>query len=351
MPLPTIVAVGVATPDLYFTQAETHDFYVEHNMLPAGQAGLYSRLLLDGPIEGRCFALDEAEDIIDEDADDQNSRFTVQGRALAAAACRTALTRARCQAADIGGLVVNTCTGYLCPGLTSYLVEDLDLPNSVKVIDVMGMGCGGAVPNLEVGCGLLSRTSGRPVLCVAVEICTATHMIDDDPGLTVSNCIFADGAAAVLLAETETGPGVQLLDFATGIFPRHREALRYRQQGGKLRNMLSARVPVIGADCLTRVTQRLLKEQGLDVGDVAWWAVHAGGTSVLDEVGRRLGLEGDELGTSRRIFETYGNMSSPTVLFVLDELLQSGRARGAGLLLGFGAGFSAFAALASGKTE
>ncbi len=349
MKIPFITAIGTANPDLYLTQTEAHEFYRSNDLLPEAQTALYERLMLNGPIKGRHIGLDRPEQIIGEGVDEQVERFTVQGRRILARACTEALHTAGIAPADVGGVVVNTCTGYLCPGLTSYLAEDLGLPNDVKIIDIMGMGCGSAIPNLECGCGLLARTRGRPVISAAVEICSATHLIDDDAGLTVSNSIFGDGAAAAVIEErTDDQPGLRLLDFETGLFTQYREELRYRTKGGRLRNTLTRKVPIIGANCVDEVAERILKRNGLVKSDVDWWAVHAGGTEVLRQVSKKMDIPLDRLAASNAVFEKYGNMSSPTVLFTLRDLMRTGDTQGTGLVLAFGAGFSAFAALAEG---
>jgi alkylresorcinol/alkylpyrone synthase len=214
----------------------------------------------------------------------------------------------------------------------------------------MGMGCGAAIPNLEAAAGMLARSGEGPVLSVAVEICTATIFPSHEPELVVSNSIFGDGAAAAVLDLSREGrPGglAQMVDFATGLFPQYREDLRYRTEGGRLRNHLTKRVPVIGARTVTEVASRLLARHGLSRNDIAWWAVHPGGTVVLTQVAKELELAPEALRFSYHVFENYGNLSSPSVLFVLREILDSGRPRPGqkGMLLAFGAGFSAFAAL------
>jgi alkylresorcinol/alkylpyrone synthase len=103
------------------------------------------------------------------------------------------------EAVEIAGLIVNTCTGYLCPGLSSYVAADLGLRPSIRFQDLMGMGCGAAVPNLEAAAGMLARSGEGPVLSVAVEICTATIFPSHELELVVSNSIFGDGAAAAVL--------------------------------------------------------------------------------------------------------------------------------------------------------
>jgi alkylresorcinol/alkylpyrone synthase len=214
----------------------------------------------------------------------------------------------------------------------------------------MGMGCGAAIPNLEAAASMLARSGEGPVLSVAVEICTATIFPSHEPELVVSNSIFGDGAAAAVLdlvPDNRPGGLAQMVDFETGLFPRYREDLRYRTEGGRLRNHLSKRVPVIGARTVTEVASRLLARHGLSRNDIAWWAVHPGGTVVLAQVAKELKLDGEALRFSYNVFENYGNMSSPSVLFVLREILDSGRPQPGqkGMLLAFGAGFSAFAAL------
>jgi alkylresorcinol/alkylpyrone synthase len=251
--------------------------------------------------------------------------------------------------AGIGGLVINTCTGYLCPGLTSYVSEQLGLDRGVKVFDLMGMGCGGAIPNIECAAGIIARNGGRPVISIAVEICSATMYLGPDPDLVISNSIFGDGAAAAIV-DAPDGPGrtpVKILDFETGLYPRHREDLRYRTENGRLRNVLSKRVPLIGAKVARETACRLLDRHGLSIEQIDFWAVHPGGTLVLEQIGEKLGLSEERLRFSYEIFSEYGNMSSPSVLFVLKRLLCQGKPQPGqkGLMLAFGAGFSAYAAL------
>jgi predicted naringenin-chalcone synthase len=144
-----------------------------------------------------------------------------------------------------------------------------------------------------------------------------------------------------------TGGLARVLDFASGVYPQHRNQLHYRQEGGRLRNVLSVKVPKIGAKTASEVLTRLLDRHHLAQNAIQWWAVHAGGTAVLDQVGRDLGLPETALRFSMDVFRNYGNMSSPSVLCALKRIIQHGRPRSGdlGVLLTFGAGFSAFAAL------
>jgi predicted naringenin-chalcone synthase len=342
--------LGTATPPLYITQNEAYEYLSTNFVLKPAEQGLYRRILLDGKIKGRYLGMDAKRDALETDPDRHLARFLKFGRTTAVAAARRALAEADIEPDEVAGLIVNTCTGYLCPGLSSYVAADLGLRSSISFQDLMGMGCGAAIPNLEAAAGILARNGEGPVLSIAVEICTATIFPSHEPDLVVSNSIFSDGAAAAVLdrdTHNRTGGLARMVDFATGIFPKYREDLRYRTEGGRLRNQLSKRVPVIGAHTATDVATRLLARHGLSRNDVAWWAVHPGGTVVLAQVAKKLELADEALRFSYNVFENYGNMSSPSVLFVLRKILDSKRPQPGqkGMLLAFGAGFSAFAAL------
>lgn len=139
-------------------------------------------------------------------------------------------------------------------------------------------------------------------------------MQDSDPALIVSNCIFGDGAAAVVLEPSNNTGYLTIRDFATGIYSKYREQLRYRTMpDGRLRNVLSKRVPVIGSKVIQEATERLLQPYELTIEDIPWWAVHAGGVAVLDQVQSRIDLPEGILQFSYDTFSNYGNMSSPTL--------------------------------------
>lgn len=344
-------ALATANPPLYVTQSEAYASYTRLFDLSQAEKEIYRRLLLEGPVKGRYIGMASTREATETHPDKLNARFLDHARRTAATAARRALNRAGYQAATLGGVVVNTCTGYLCPGLSSYLAQDLDLRTDIRTLDLTGMGCGAALPNLECASGLLKIDGSRPILSIAVEICSATLFMGPEPDLIVSNCIFGDGAAAVILAAGDndgtTGSPAEILAFSSVCHPRYREQLRYRHQDGRLRNHLTRRVPVIGAELAGQALNQLLEPRGLTRADIRWWAIHPGGTAVLEQVGEKLGLTDDDLRFSDAVFRTYGNMSSPSVLFALDNIVREGSPeRGnLGVLLAFGAGFSAFAAL------
>ncbi len=343
----TIQSAGTANPPLYMPQAQAFESLCALFSLTEKERALYETLMVRGPIRGRYLGMDAPEEAADTDQDRLIARFTKFARSTARAAAQQALDRAALSAADVDVLVVNTCTGYLCPGLTSYLVEDLGLRDNVRTLDVMGMGCGSAIPNMQAASGLLQWNDNQTALCVAVEMCTATLFMDPDPGVIVSNAIFGDGAAALVLQRGATRPGPAIVDVESLVQPEHREMLRYRTEQHRLRNVLSPRVPALGAEAAERVIDRLLQRHDLARDAVSHWIVHPGGTQVLSRFGKKLGLTAQALRHSYAVFEEYGNMSSPSVWFVWDRLLrEDAPSPGAwGVMLSFGAGFSAFGTL------
>jgi predicted naringenin-chalcone synthase len=194
-----LLALATANPQRYATQQEIYRFFEAHFDLQQAERDLYRQLLLDGPIHGRHIAVDDDEEMCSKDPDRQIERFLKHGRQIGSQAARSAMGQAGLQPTNVAGMVVNTCTGYLCPGLSSYLAEDLGLQNLTGVLDIAGMGCGAAIPNLEAASRMTQGAANGAILSIAVEICSATFFQGPEPDLVVSNSIFADGASAAVL--------------------------------------------------------------------------------------------------------------------------------------------------------
>src|SRR5829696_6519058 len=160
----------------------------------------------DNAIETRTLALDSLDEVFAIDADTLHRRFSAHAPRLAAAAGAEAMTDAGIQASDVDAVVVSTCTGYLCPGLTSHVIERLGLRPDVLAFDLVGQGCAAALPNWRLAQGLLGGDPRiRHALSVCVEISSAAMYLDDDPGVLISACLFGDGAgAAVLSSESDS---------------------------------------------------------------------------------------------------------------------------------------------------
>jgi alkylresorcinol/alkylpyrone synthase len=343
---PHIASVAVATPPCTLDQAElerlAHKHY--HERLSPRSMALIHALFSHPSIKRRSFALDDVEILLDEGPDERIARFTHWSVELAAQAVVKALARAGVGTGDVAGLIVNTCTGYICPGISTYLIEKLDLPRSVGAYDLVGSGCGGAIPNLELAGSLVRQHPDKVVVSVSVEICTATFQMGDDVSLLVSNTLFGDGAAAAVLWCRPQG--YELVASARRYVPEQRESIRYVHKNGQLHNQLSIKLPDLVRPAVAQVVAEVLAPQALRPADIRHWALHNGGDRVVNAVREELGLSEEQVSATRSVLCEYGNMSSPTVWFVLREIERRGVAAGAWcVMVAFGAGLSAHAYL------
>ena len=244
-------------------------------------------------------------------------------------------------------MVVSTCTGYLCPGLSGYVVERLGLRADVQAYDLVGQGCAAALPNMRLGYALLSANTCNNVLSICVEVSSAAMYLDNDPGVLISACLFGDGAgAAVLSRDPPQGTRrIEWVDSTSQTVPDHRTALMFEKRDGMLRNILSREVPALAAQYAQQVLKTVLGRAGLHKADVSAWIMHAGGRDVLHALERSLKLTGSDLGYSAAMLREYGNMSSAFVYFVLQAALRDNAPGGWWWLSTFGAGFSCHGAL------
>src|ERR1019366_5513314 len=266
---------------------------------------------------------------------------------LAADAGRTALQRATLAPQAIDAVIVSTCTGYLCPGLTGYVIERLGLRRDTLGFDLVGQGCAGALPNWQVANALLASNKCEHVLSICVEVCSAAMYLDNDPGVLISACLFGDGAGAAVLSNTVSPDRRKIKWQESGslINPDERDALRFESRGGLLRNILTRAVPMLAADHVSEVLELTLTRCGVCRHDITTWIMHAGGRDVLLALQSKLGLAPERLAYSREALRRYGNLSSAFVYFVLEAALRDNAAGGWWWMSSFGAGFSCHGAL------
>src|SRR4051794_36879172 len=239
-----IIGLGTAAPEQRYTQAQCWDALQNSNrfqeLTPRSRAILRKVLTGSNGIATRHLSLDSLADAFDLTPDALHARFTRHAPMLAAQAAERAFADAKIQPSDIDAIVASTCTGYLCPGLTSYVGERLGLRRDVMNFDLVGQGCGAALPNLRVADALLAAGRAEHVLSVCVEVCSAAMYLDDDIGVLISACLFGDGAGAAVLSHS---PGenrkVEWKISASMLEPTERDLLRFEQKSGMLRNILT----------------------------------------------------------------------------------------------------------------
>ncbi len=338
-------ALATANPAHSLTQAEC--LALVRNS-PALQRDLdrRSRLMLSSILRGdsgiaqRQFAIRDIGRLFALDADELNEEFRHSAPLLAAEALRPALQSSGVQPHEVDALVICTCTGYLCPGVSSYVAESLGLRNDVWLQDLVGLGCGAAIPALRAVDGILAAQPQATVACVAVEVCSAAFYLDNDPGVIISACLFGDGAAASIWRSQPGPAGVRCHSFDTYHDPLNRDRIRFEQRGGKLRNLLHPSVPALAAGAVGDLYQRATSHGARPITRIL---SHAGGKDVLAALEAE--LPGSDLSLPRKILRRHGNMSSPSVLFALAEALRDDRPAPSEdwWLTSFGAGFSAHA--------
>ncbi|GHB94949.1 type III polyketide synthase [Cerasicoccus arenae] len=283
-------------------------------------------------IAKRHFAAEDVEQLFTRSPEQLNHEFQRAAPKLAGEALSDALERGGLRALDLDALVICTCTGYLCPGVSSYVAEDLGLRSDCFLQDLVGLGCGAAVPSLRNAAGLIAANPSAKVGVIAVEICSAAFYTDNDAGVLVSLCLFADGASASIWSgEPPKGGGWGVSEFATVHQPENRELLRFVNHNGFLRNKLHISVPTRAGEAV-----HSLYDQRTSRGEVI---AHAGGRDVIEAL--RGTLPGQKLVESEVVLREYGNMSSPSVMFALEERLKQSSNKADLWLTSFGAGFAA----------
>lgn len=338
-------SLATASPPDSYTQRQCLEF-VRGSPELLSSLDRRSRLMLstilqgESGVETRQFAVSDTSSLFTLDADALNLAFIREAPALAAAALMPALARAGVVPDCLDALVVCTCTGYLCPGVSSYLAERLGLRADTWLQDVTGAGCGAAIPALRSVDAILAANPDAVAACVAVEICSAAFCLDDDPGVIISACLFGDGAAASVWRAAPGGTGLRCHAFDTLHDPVERDRIRFEQRNGKLRNLLHPSVPALAARAVRTLHDRACSN-ALPVP--ARIISHAGGRDVLAAL--EAALPGYDLTPSRTILRRHGNMSSPSVLFALEEALRNDRPAPGNdwWLTAFGAGFAAHA--------
>lgn len=344
-------AVGTALPERRYTKNDCWEAFTASDWFGRLNARSHaiakSVLRRDNGIEARWLAVDSLDEVFAIDADTLHRRFATHAPRLAAEAGGTALHRAALAPEAIGAVIVTTCTGYLCPGLSGYVVERLGLSRHVLGFDLVGQGCAGALPNWQLASALLGAQQCEHVLSICVEVCSAAMYLDDDPGVLISACLFGDGAGAAVLSRRRppNRRGVEWRETASLINPAAREALRFEHRAGMLRNVLTTAVPRLAAEHADEVLVATLARAGLRRDQVRGWILHAGGRDVLLALEERFGLDSEALRYSREALREYGNLSSAFVYFVLDAALADAAPGGWWWMSSFGAGFTCHGAL------
>jgi prepilin-type processing-associated H-X9-DG protein len=265
---------------------------------------------------------------------------------LAVRAARQALDRSGLEPRQISHVVTVSCTGFRAPGVDVEIIKQLGLAPTVERTNVGFMGCHGALNGLRVARAYVEADPAARVLLCAVELCVLHYHYDWDPQRMVANALFADGSAAVVGAPGDAAPAGAWRLHANGacLFPDSEDDMTWTIGDHNFEMTLSKRVPGLIGTGLRPWVEAWLADNGVALKEVQSWAIHPGGPRVLSAVEEALGVGREQAAASRGVFADYGNMSSPTVLFILERLASQGAARPC-VALAFGPGLAAEGAL------
>jgi predicted naringenin-chalcone synthase len=346
-----ITGIGTATPSQRYSKADCWDAFKKSDWFsrlgPRARAIVEAVLSHDNGMEARHLAVNSLDEVFTIDPDTLYQRFSAHAPLLASAAGKHALDQARLETEQIDAVVVSTCTGYLCPGLSGYVVEQLGLRPDVQAYDLVGQGCAAALPNLKLAEALLASGQCSHVLSVCVEVCSAAMYLDDDPGVLISACLFGDGAGAAVLSQRPL-PHQRRIEWKASrsmIDTDARDTLRFEQRQGMLRNILTRKVPRVAAQHAHQLMHATLTDANVDRAEIRNWIMHAGGRDVLQALQKQFNVAPGDFHYSASMLREYGNLSSAFVYFVLQAALADDADGGWWWMSSFGAGFSCHGAL------
>lgn len=338
MGMPAILGLATALPPNRHAQLDIYELFMVPRM---GHNQLVQKAFVGAQIEYRHSVLADGH-FYDgpQPTEARNSAYMQHARPLGAEAIRRCLGDARLGAQDVDELIVVSCTGLDTPGLDLLLAADLGLRHDLRRTSILAMGCYAALPALLRAADAVRARPGSRALVLCLELCTLHFQ--DDPSIDnlMAIALFADGAAAALVGDAPGAP--RLLDFRTFSDYQTLEHMAWHLTDHGFQMRLSAYVPNVLRAQVGPVLEELLRPHGLERRDIRFWGIHPGGPRIVDYLQEALGLSAQESEFSRQVLRQYGNMSSPTVLFVLEEMRRRGNPQPGdyGLLMAFGPGLT-----------
>ena len=291
-------------------------------------------------IERRYFARDPEWYRQERGFGESNDLFIETALKLSFKAAQQAIARAAVGGEEFGGIVVATTTGVMTPSLEVHLAQDLGLPLDLVRLPLFGLGCAGGVAGLARAAELSECKDGAPVLFVAVEICSATFQRNDlSKSNLIGTSIFGDGAAAVVVGRAGSGPAV--VGSYHRLFPDTYDIMGWDFIDSGMKVRFSRDIPNFVRTHLPEVLAEACASWGISQQAITSFITHPGGAKVLEAFAEVIGREQQTFEASHDILRRYGNMSSASVLFVLEHMLENhGLEPGYGLVSALGPGFS-----------
>jgi alkylresorcinol/alkylpyrone synthase len=271
---------------------------------------------------------------------DRNAVYLEAAERLFEEAATTAIAKAGLSAEQIDGVVTVSTTGIATPSLEARVGPRMGLRGDVRRVPVFGLGCAGGVNGLALAAQLAAADPGSHWLFVTVETCSISISLEsDDPAAVVATALFGDGAAAAVVGTSGKGALARIAGSAEKLWPETLQIMGWDVEDPGLAVVFDRAIPPFIEAKLADAVDEMLAQLGADRGSIRRFCCHPGGVKVIDAIETALKLPKGELDLERAVLRDFGNMSAPTVLFILNRLIARGLPERV-LMLAFGPGFT-----------
>lgn len=232
----------------------------------------------------------------------------------------------KCRLKEITHLITVSCTGMSAPGLDLQVMELLDFPKHIYRTSVNFMGCYAAIHALKMADAICGTESSAKVLIVCTELCTLHFQKEATIDNIASSLLFGDGSAAVLVTPDDNpARGLRLVNFYSEVIPKGKKDMAWELSSSGFLMTLSGYIPELIEEDFAPLVDRSLQQSGVLIDSITDWCIHPGGKKILEAIHKSLHFKNGELTHSYDVLRRFGNMSSPTILFVLKEMMEKFR--------------------------
>jgi predicted naringenin-chalcone synthase len=301
------------------------------------------KLFENAGVDRRYSIMDAEEVFLNTSFEEKNNIYIREVIELGESALLKSLEKAKLKPQDIDYIITVSCTGIMIPSLDAYLINRLKMKQDIVRLPVTEMGCAAGVSGIIYAKNFLKANPNKRAAVIAVESPTSTFQLDDFSMVNiVSAAIFGDGAASVILSSYENEEGPEILDEAMYHFYDAEHMMGFKVVNSGLQMILDITVPETIAEHFPNIVHPFLERNGITIQDVDHLIFHPGGKKIVQTVEELFGSLGKNIDDTKEVLKLYGNMSSVTVLYVLERFMDRKLPKGEkGLMLSFGPGFSA----------
>mgnify|MGYP002700229552 CR=1 FL=1 len=326
---------------------ETKDIIPYLNIWLSGQEERFKRKvikLFENAGVDRRYSIMDAEDVfLNTSFEEKNDIYAKESILLAEKALLKSLDKANLKPTDIDYIITVSCTGIMIPSLDAYLINKLGMKQDIVRLPVTEMGCAAGVSGIIYAKNFLKANPNKRAAVIAVESPTATFQLEDFSMVNiVSAAIFGDGAASVILSSYEDEKGPKIIDEAMYHFYDAEHMMGFKLRNTGLQMILDKSVPETISNHFPKIVHPFLERNNYAIEDIDHLIFHPGGKKIVQTVEELFGSLGKNIDDTKEVLKLYGNMSSATVLYVLERFMDRNLPKGdKGLMLSFGPGFSA----------